>query len=186
MTFDYDSEETKEVDVSSVVDAIRASSQLAPLTEQQKLNRRIQQEIYRDEQAWREEQRRAERERQQQEQEAIARHEAAVALAEENAKARRERQERIDREVHRRELNDLRFQTAQQQAWQNNVTNSFRQTLANRQVEATIAEIDSIINPPAPPPEPEPIAADDGLGSPNIADEDFNPRYWLQKSIFRR
>jgi hypothetical protein len=110
-----------------------------------------------------------------------------VELAEANRRARLERQERIDKEVHRRELNDLRFQSAQQRAWQNNVQSSFRQTLAYQQRQSTIAEIDSIINPPAPPPEPEPtVVADNGLGSPNIGDEGFNPRYWLQKPIFRR
>jgi hypothetical protein len=143
--------------VSSVADAIRASHRLAPLTEQQKLTRRITQEIAREEREWREEQRRAERERQQQEQEAIARHEAAAALAEQNRKARIERQERIDKEVHRRELNDLHFQSAQQRAWQDNVTSSFRPTLAYKQRQATLAEIDEIINPPAPPPEPDVI-----------------------------
>jgi Asp-tRNA(Asn)/Glu-tRNA(Gln) amidotransferase A subunit family amidase len=186
--FDY--EANTEVDVSSVADAIRSSHRLAPLTDQQKLQRRIQQEIHREEQAWKAEQRRAERERRKQEAEATARYEAAVALSEQNRKRRLEREAEISRQVRDREIRDLRFQSEQQQAWQNNVTSSFRQTLANRQVQATFAEIDSIINPPAPAPAPEPeqtvVAADDGLGSPNIGDEDFNPRYWLRKPIFRR
>jgi len=44
--------------------------------------------------------------------------------------------------------------------------------------------MEAAINPP--PPEPEQVtAASDDIGSPNIADDDFNAGYWLQKPIFR-
>ena len=53
-----------------------------------------------------------------------------------------------------------------------------RQTLMN-ELEAMIVQT----------PETELVEVaqpDDDLGSPNIADENFNPGYWLQKPIFRR
>jgi hypothetical protein len=50
-----------------------------------------------------------------------------------------------------------------------------------------MGELEKMLSPPAPPPEPEPVdVADDDLGSPNIGDPDFNPGYWLHKPIFRR
>ena len=45
-----------------------------------------------------------------------------------------------------------------------------------------------VLAPQALPPEPEPEVTDVtnvDLGSPSIADENFNPGYWLQKPIFR-
>jgi hypothetical protein len=108
------------------------------------------------------------------------------------ATLRRYGQERIDKEASRRQLANLQFQSAQQQAWQNNVTRSFRQTMAAQQRQGILSDLHAYFNPTPPvQPEPEPIvvAADDGLGSPDIADEDFNPAYWLHKKpkpIFRR
>jgi hypothetical protein len=119
----------------------------------------------------------------------MARHEAALEQAEANRKARLELQEQISRQVRDREVADLRFQSAQQQAWQRNVENATRNAIAYQHQQTLMGELERMLSPPAPPPPPEPevvYVADDELGSPNIADENYNPRYWLDKPIFRR
>jgi hypothetical protein len=185
MKFNY--EENTEVDVASVADSIRSSCRLKPLTDQLKLRRQLEQEIWREEQAFLAEQRRAERERRQQEAEAIARHEAATALAERNRQLRLEQEKRNQERQREQTLVGLQIRATQQEVWANNVETAARAGLMQRQRQALMNELDAMIAP-APTPEPEQTVAvaDDGLGSPNIADEDFNPRYWLRKPIFRR
>jgi hypothetical protein len=182
MAFDY--EANTEVDVLSVADAIRSSHRLAPLTDEQKFRRQIEIEAWREEQAWASERREAERERLDAEQEAIARHEAAIEQAEANRKARLERQEQISRQVRERELADLRFQSTQHRAWQNNVENAARNAVAVRQRQALIADIESHFNPPPPPPEPITevvVVSEEEAGSPHLGDRDFNAKLWMQK-----
>ena len=62
---------------------------------------------------------------------------------------------------------------------------SFLRALAEKHRQTLMGELEKMLAPPAPPPEPEPEVTDVDLGSPSIADENFNPGYWLQKPIFR-
>ena len=99
---------------------------------------------------------RIERERQEAEAELIARQEASAALAESNRKARLEREERISREVRDREIRDLRYQSARQQAWQDDVQRAVRKTIADRQRQAVLADLHNHFSPPPEPPPPPP------------------------------
>jgi Asp-tRNA(Asn)/Glu-tRNA(Gln) amidotransferase A subunit family amidase len=152
MAFDYTAIADTPDGVVRAVAAEMSDSRLKPLSDQERLERAH----WRKEQALLAKKLSAERERHEQERDAIARAEEAAEIAAANRKRRLEREAEISRQVRDREIRDLRFQSAQHQAWQNSVTSSFRQTLANRQRQATIAEIDAIINPPAPTPAPEP------------------------------
>jgi len=167
--------------VLSVADAIRASHRLAPLTDEQKLQRRIDQETWREQQAWQTEQRRIERERLETQHAEAERAEAALALAEAN-KARRLEQQQRDRERQRvGEILDLRLQTAQHRGWMINAENAARTAVAVRQRQALITDIESHFNPPPPPEEASVVVADDRLGSPNYFDDNYNPNYYHDK-----
>jgi len=133
----------------------------------------------------RDEERRAEYEHQRAEAEAIARSEAAIALAENNRRARIERQERINREVSEREIADLRFQVRQNQVWQSGVQRAVRNTIADQQRQTLMGELEKMLSPPAPPPEPENLTeivyvSEDEQGSPHLGHRDFNPRLWTK------
>jgi len=154
MAFDYEAE--TEIDVLSVADAIRSDYRLAPLTDEQKVQRRIEIEAWREEQAFLAEERCIERECQQAEAEAAARHEQALALAEQNRKARLERQEAISRQTREREITDLRLQSIRHQAWQRDVEIAARNAIAYRQRETLMSELDALVSPPPPQPSPEP------------------------------
>jgi hypothetical protein len=180
MSFNYEADTDADA-VLSVADAIRSACRLAPLTDEQKIWRRVEIEAWREQQAWASEERRIERERQQAEQEAADRHEAAIALSEANRKARLERQERINRETHQRELADLRLQSTRHQAWQRDVDNAARRAVAIRQQQALLADVESHFNPPPPPPEPEVIYVEAAEGSDQLGTSDFNPKLWMQK-----
>jgi hypothetical protein len=178
--FDYEADVPADA-VLSVADAIRSIHQLAPLTEEQKLQRRIDHEIFRDEQAWASEQRRLEREHRRAEAEAVARQEAAIERAEANRKARLERQEQISRQTRDREILDLRLQAAQQRGWISNVENAARNAVALRQQQALLADVERHFNPPSPPPAPEVIHVEAVEGSDQLGTSDFNPKLWMQK-----
>jgi hypothetical protein len=124
-SFDYDAQ-TDVAAVSSVADAIRDSHRLVPLTEEQKLQRRLEIEAWQEEQAFLAAESRLERERQQDEAEAIARHEAALEIQEANRKARLERLER-DRERQRdNQIAELSFRARQSELWQSSVQHAVR------------------------------------------------------------
>jgi hypothetical protein len=183
-TFNYSQTDTPD-DVVRAVAAEMSGRELKPLSDQERLER----ELWREEQALVAKQRRFEYEQRQAEQaaeaEAVARHEAALEQAERNRVARLELQERQRERQRESEILDLRLQAAQQRDWINNVEVATRVALAQRQRTTLLGELEKMLSPPAPEPEQVTIASDD-LGSPNIADDDFNAGYWLQKPIFRR
>jgi hypothetical protein len=182
--FNYDQ---PDIDVVPVADAIRAHYRLPELTPEQQQQRRIDYEIFREEQAWAEAERRAERERIDAKAEGIARHEAALEQAERNRVARLELQKRQREQDLERRLVGLQIRARQQEVWQSNVENAARTGIAQRYRNSLMGELDAMINPPQPQREPESVVfvADDGLGSPNIADDNFNAGYWLNKPIFK-
>jgi hypothetical protein len=186
-SFDYNSPSVPDTAVADVVADIISAGKLPPLSDAEKEQRRIDREIYRWECQQRDEQRRIEYEERQAEAEAVARAEQAAEIAEANRKARLERQEQIARQVREREMADLQFKVRSHQVWQNHVDAAARIAVHQRQHQTLMGELEKMLSPPAPPPEPEPVdVADDDLGSPNIGDPDFNPGYWLHKPIFRR
>jgi hypothetical protein len=155
---------------------------LKPLSDEERLER----ESWREQQAWLAEQRDMEYRQRQAERaaevDAIARHEAALAQAEENRLARLARQQRITAEVRERELADLRFQLTRHQAWQRDVDNAARRAVAVRQQQALLADVESHFISPPPPPEPEHIVyVSEDEGSPDLGDRDFNVKVWMQK-----
>jgi hypothetical protein len=186
MAFDY--ENSPDVDAIPVADAIRAHYRLPELSPEQQQQRRLDHEIFRQEQAWRDEQRRLEHQQRQDEADAIARHEQALALAEANRRARLERAAEIERQAREIELRDLRMKVIQQSMWQQNVDQAAYNAAQQRYRNGLIGELDAMINPPALPPEPDPVIdqPDDDIGSPNVADGNYNPLYHFHKVIFRR
>jgi hypothetical protein len=184
--FDYNAPDVPDSAVADVVASIVNHGKPPPLSDEDREIRRLEKEAYRWECRRRDEERRIERERREAERAEAASAELAAEIAESNRKARLQRQEQIDRETQRRELADLRLQSVRQQSWQNSVEQSAWNNLAAQYRHTLIAELDAMISPPPHPvpPEPEPEVAENDLGSPNIGDDNFNPRYWLQKPIF--
>jgi hypothetical protein len=154
--FDYTATDTPSDVVLSVADAIRADYRLAPLTDEQKLQRRIDQEIWREQQALASERRAFEYQERQAEAEAIARAEQAAEIAEANRKRTLERQEQIARQVQQREMADLRLKVQSHSGWQSGVQRAVRQNLADQYRNTLMGELDAMINPPPPQPTPEP------------------------------
>jgi hypothetical protein len=152
--FDHTAEAPADA-VLSVADAIRSSCRLAPLTEEQKLLRRAEMEVWHEEQQRLAEQRRADRERQRAEVEAIARAEVAAEIAESNRKARLQRSAEIERQARELELRDLRMRVTQQSMWQQNVDRAAYSAARQQYTNTLIGELDAMINPPPPQLEPD-------------------------------
>jgi multidrug efflux pump subunit AcrA (membrane-fusion protein) len=90
----------------------------------------------------------------QAEQAEAAKREAAIAAAQTREKARRELSERLARVVREREIRNLQFQSAQSQAWQRNLENSYCATVIQQQRQALLDDLERHINPSPPPPGP--------------------------------
>jgi hypothetical protein len=152
------------------------------LTDDERLQREIWREERAEEEAWREAERRIDQERHESEERAAANQQRAIAAAEARERARQEYMQRAERWSRDSDLATLRFEAQQSAAWRNTVQGALRQ----QHVQSLYGELEKMLSPP-PPPEPVVIdQPDDDLGSPNIGDENFNPRYWLDKPIFRR
>ena len=181
MAFDFDSPSVPDTAVADVVADITSHGQLPPLSDEERHERWLNNQLYLAECREREEQRAFEYRQQQAEAESIARHEAALEQAEANRKARLERQEQIARQVREREIAELRFQSAQQRAWQSNVEAAARNAVAVRQQQALLADVERHFSPPPPPPEPEVVYVEAVEGSDQLGTSDFNPKLWMQK-----
>jgi hypothetical protein len=143
-------------DVIRAVAAEMSGHGLRPLSDEEREQRRIENELWRWECQQREEQRRFEYEQQQAIKAEAAGRDRRIAAEAARQKANRELRER-DRERQReREIFELRLQTAQQRGWMNNVENAARAGLVQAQRRTLMDELERMINPPQPPPEPEP------------------------------
>jgi hypothetical protein len=180
MSFDYTATDTPDDVVRSVAAEINGGG-LKPLSDDERLER----EIWREQQAWRAEQRDAERRQRQAEQaaeaESIARAEQAAEIAESNRRLRLERQERINRDVQQRELADLRIRSAAHEGWQRGVENAARNAVRQRYTQELMGELDALTNPPQPATPPEPEVIETVEGSDQLGTSDFNPKLWMQK-----
>ena len=85
------------------------------------------------------------------EREAVAQREATIAARAERDKAQRERAHEIDRQVTQRSLSDLRFQSAQQTGWQQNITRAMQNQAAYQARQILLSELEAMISPPRPP-----------------------------------
>jgi len=178
--FDYSADTSTDA-VASVADSIRSTHRLAPLTEEQKLQRRVEMEAFREEQAWQAEERKAERDRLEAQRAEAERAEAAIALAKANKKRRLELQERERERQRGRQITELHFRARQSELWQSNVDAAARHAVAVRQQQALLADVERHLTPPAPPPEPEVIYVEAVEGSDQLGTSDFNPKLWMQK-----
>jgi len=141
--------------VASVADEIAGHGKLPPLSDEQRAQRRMEQQIWAEQQAWLAEKRRIDWERQQAELADIARREQAAINAEANRKARLARNAEIDRQVRQREMADLRMKVTRQEWWQQKVDLAANIAARQRYNETLMGQLDVLINPPPPPPEPE-------------------------------
>jgi hypothetical protein len=171
--FDYDSPSVPDTAVADVVADIYSTGKLPPLSDAEREQRRIEKEIWRWKCQQREEERAFERERQQAEAEAVARHEAALEQAERNRVARLELQQRQRERDREQQISELHYRARQQEVWASNVESAARAALAQKYRNTLMGELDAMINPPAPPPEPEVIeveqpAEETGLDYPKL------------------
>jgi hypothetical protein len=178
--FDYDAPSVPATAVADVAAEITSHGKLPPLSDEEREQRRIEIEAFREKQAWRAQERRIERERREAEAEAVARHEAAIERAEANRKARLERSAEISRQTRERELRDLHMKVAQQEWWQISVKSAARNTAAYQARQTLMNELEAMANPPPPPSEPEPqsVYVGEDEGSPHLGDPNFNPDLW--------
>jgi hypothetical protein len=137
--------------VAAVADAIRGHGKLAPLSDEERAQRRLEQQIWHEQQAWLSEKRRVQWEHQQEELADEARREHAAVAAEANRKARLARQAEIDRQVRQREMADLRMKVTQQGWWQQKVDLAANIAARQRYNQTLMGQLDAMINPPQPP-----------------------------------
>jgi hypothetical protein len=167
--FDYGAE-TEADAVLSVADSIRSDYRLAPLSDEQKLQRRIEIEAWREEQTFLAEERAFERERLEAQRAEAERAEAALEQAERNRVARlvlQERQRERDRD---QQLVGLHIRAKQQEIWQSNVEAAARTRLAQRYRNTLMGELENMLTLPAPPPEPitEVVVVEEDQGPPKL------------------
>jgi hypothetical protein len=179
--FDFETE-TDDAAVRAVA-AEMSGSPLAPLSPEEialrEIERETQQELYRQhEEQWRLEH--------EQERAARAEQEKAEWLLEhrkQEAIRQRERQEQLTRDLHQRELRDMRFQLTQAKSWQRSVDDAANRAVRQQYRQTLMGELEAMINPPVPPPEPEPqtiVISDEG--SPELGSPDFDVRAFNKKS----
>jgi hypothetical protein len=146
--------------VAAVADEIRGHGKLPPLSDEEREQRRLEQQIWREQQQWLAEKRRIEWERQQAEAEEVAKREQAAAATETAREARLARQQEIDRLVREKELRSLRLEVSRQSWWQNQVEAATRNAARQQYTNSLMGELEKMLAPPAPPPEPEIIYAE--------------------------
>ena len=129
----------------------------------------------------RDEQRRLEHQQEEEAKREAAQREAAIAADQERNKARVARQDQFTRELHQRELRDMRFQMAQHRAWQRNVEAATHNVVRQQQTQTLMGELDAMISPPAPPPEPQIVYVEAEQGSDQLGTADFNIELWSKK-----
>jgi hypothetical protein len=183
-SFDYDQPDVPATALADVVAEMKGHGIAPQLSPEEREQRWLANEAWREQCRQRDEQRRVEYQQEQAAKEALAERERAAVVAEANRKARQERAAEIERKGRELELRDLRRKVTQQGWWQQTVDRAANNVMAIRRQNATIADLEALINPLAPPdPEPEPEI---DLGSPNIGDDNYNPRYVFDRAEMLR
>jgi hypothetical protein len=178
--FDYDSPSVPDTAVADVVSAIINNGKLPPLTDEEKAQRRIDNQIYLAQCRERDEERRAEYLEHQALEAAAVEHERRVAAA--AAAREKARQDYIARQERQRDqqISDLHFKARQSELWQQNVDRAAYNAVQQRYRHTLMGELDAMTNPPQPP-EPAEVIERDPLGSANFFDDDYNPNYYADK-----
>ena len=144
-------------------DAVRAVANemsdggLKPLTDDERDERERWREEQRRQRVLADEFARMERDERLAEQEAQARHGAALERQEANHKARLARSAEIERQTQQQQLADLQLSAAKQEAWRTNVQQQMARNQWHENTSRLIAEFERAINPPQPIAPPEPI-----------------------------
>jgi hypothetical protein len=178
MAFDYTDSNNDEA--ARAVAAEMTNSELRPLSESEWLER----------QAWREECHRRDREMHEEylatqaAKEAVAERERAIAAKAERDKAQRLRAAEIDRLTNQRTLSSLQLAATRQDTFREAALRAHANAVRQQSISNILSEINAMANPPAPPePEPEPEI---DPGSPNIGDDNYNPRYVFDRAEMLR
>ena len=180
MAFDYEAADTDDETVRAVA-AEMAGGGLKPLSEEEIALREIEREVRLEETRQREEQWRLEHQQQEAAKLEAAQREAAIAAAEANRKARQERAAEIEREARNHQLCDLQMRTAKTDSWQQTADRAMRNAAAYQQRQTLMNELEAMINPPAPPPEPTLVYVEAEEGSDELGTADFNIERWSKK-----
>jgi hypothetical protein len=180
VVFDYEAPDVPATTVADVVADILSHGTAPPPSPEEREQRWLANQAWREQCRARDEQRRVEYDREQAE---IAERKRAIAAqaAREKAKAAaRERSEQFTRELHQRELRDMRLQLAQAKSWQRDVDRAANNAMAVRRQNAAIADLEAAINP-APPPEPTVVYVEAEAGSDELGTANFNVELWSRK-----
>jgi hypothetical protein len=73
------------------------------------------------------------------------------------------------------------LRAAKTDSWQRNVEQAARNTIAYQQRQTLLNELESMINPPAPPAEPTVTYVEAEEGSDELGTADFNIELWSKK-----
>jgi hypothetical protein len=178
-SFDYNSPSVPDTAVADVVKAIVNNGKLPPLTDEEKTQRCIDNQIHLAQCRERDEERRAEYLEHQALEAAAVEHERRVTAAAAREKAR---QDYIARQERQRDqqISQLHYRARQAELWQSNVDAAAYNNVQQRYRQTLMGELDAMINPPQPP-EPVEVIEPDPLGSPNFFDDDYNANYYADK-----
>jgi hypothetical protein len=156
MAFDYEQPDVPATTVADVVADIVSHGTAPPLTDEEREQRWLANEAWREQCRQRDEQRRLEH---QQELAAKAEQEQAEWLLEhrkQEAIRQRERQEQLTRDLHQRELRDMRFQLTAAKSWQRSVDDAANRAVRQQYRQSIVGELDAMIAAQFATPEPTP------------------------------
>ena len=130
MTFDCGAPNVPGSAVADVVSEINSHGKPPLLSDEERYQRRLDNQLYLAKCRERDEQRRREYQQDQAAREEAAQREAAIAAAEAHRRSRQDRHAQIEREFWERELRSLRLEMTKAQWWQQNVDAAARNAIA--------------------------------------------------------
>ena len=170
--------------VAAVADAIRATHAIRPLSEEERAQRELDNQLWREEQRWHVEQRRLERERAQAEAAEAARREKAERQRKaDEALRQKQRTESIQREAENRLNQRLRSNDRKWVQLEQSVALARRQQMRQMLFQNTWNDLDELqrrLNPPPPAPGPEIIYVEPDRGTGRLGYADFSPELMKQ------
>jgi hypothetical protein len=158
---------------------MRGLGSLPPLTDEQRLQRQIDNEIWLAERRWRDEQQRAASEQARLEAAAQRQREAAIAAEQHRQRVNRDIAERGNRN---RELGSIYDRLTRAEQFRNHAWASARQQAAINQRQVLIADIEKdIASLSPPPPEPNIVVVREDDGSADFGSRNFDVAKWAKK-----
>jgi hypothetical protein len=155
--------------VAPVVADIVGQGKLPELSDEEREQRWLANQAWLEQCRQRDEEQHEAYRRKQAEAAAVRKHEAEMAPRAASRKALRERQQEIERQTRARELRDLRLKVSQQEWWQKSVDAAARNAVAQRQRQTLMDELEPMLGPPEPPPEPERVFMSSPTAEMNLA-----------------